>query len=211
MKFNLDIEKVNYLKIVYHDNDGFSHYIKTAIKKLTERDIFACAKIEEDLFIKTPQDVDLSFITDNGVYKTISNLKYIEKEEPYIFFTIQTPQEVDYVQSREYFRVLLNEDVLISYIDNGEIKRVSAKTHDISANGIRIIVDNDINFPKEVLMNILFPKHNVDVKARYVRKDYEDSLIMASFYYLDLEEIDMDFISQVCIKKQIEEKRKNRL
>ena len=91
MKFNLNLDSINYIKIVYQDENSSTRCTKAAIKRMGEREIFACAKFEDGLNIKTPQDILLSFICDNGLYRTTTPLKFIESEPPYVFFTIKTP------------------------------------------------------------------------------------------------------------------------
>ena len=105
MKFNLNAENVNYLKIIYNDENEFSHCIKTAIKNISTKDIDASAKYDETLHIKYPQKVELHFATDGGLYKAISDLKYAQIKDSYINFIISIPDNMEYQQNREYFRV----------------------------------------------------------------------------------------------------------
>ena len=44
MQFNLKLEEIKYLKILYSDIYGELCDLKVAIKKIDEREIFACAK-----------------------------------------------------------------------------------------------------------------------------------------------------------------------
>ena len=203
MKFNLNFENINYIKIVYKNRDDETCCTKAAIKRIGEREIFACAKFDEGINIQTPQDVTLSFICDNGLYRTNTVLKFIEPDEPYVFFTLKTPDELEFQQNREYFRVKLTESAYI--IHNGKI--IPCKTCDISANGVRLILPEQISGLDEVVINILFKPKDVRAKAKYVRTDDEDGIIKTSFQFIDLPESDVDIISQKCIQKQLEAKR----
>ena len=203
MKFNLNFENINYIKIVYKNRDDETCCTKAAIKRIGEREIFACAKFDEGINIQTPQDVTLSFICDNGLYRTNTVLKFIEPDEPYVFFTLKTPDELEFQQNREYFRVKLTESAYI--IHNGKI--IPCKTCDISANGVRLILPEQISGLDEVVINILFKPKDVRAKAKYVRTDDEDGIIKTSFQFIDLPESDIDIISQKCIQKQLEAKR----
>ena len=205
MNFNLNIENINYIKIIYQDQDEFVHCAKAAIKRINEKDIFACAKYERDLFIKTPQEIDLSIACDNGLYKAKTTLKHVEKDEPYINFLLVTPSDIEYLQKREYFRVKINENALIMYDD----KKISCITFDISANGVRFVLEEKISFPEEVYLIIHLPVKTIEVRARYVRTDEEDKILKASFSFIDLKESDLDYISQICLQKQLETRRKN--
>lgn len=204
MKFNLNAENIKYLKIVYKDKNDVGHITKAAVKRIDEREIMACAKFEDDLYIKTPQEVSLSFVCENGLYKTNTQLKYIENDEPYIFFFLCTPEGVEYQQNREYFRVKMDDNVILSL---GE-KAVSCKIYDISANGIRLKLNEDIQIPENVKLDILFSSSEVKINAQYIRTDKEDGILKASFSYKDISENIRDIIVQKCIQKQLEDKRK---
>lgn len=207
MKFNLNLDSINYIKIVYSDRNGSPHCVKAAIKRMGEKEIFACAKFEGRLNIKTPQDVILSFICENGLYRTGTVLKFIQYEEPYIFFTLKTPDGIEYQQTREYFRVRLEENVILSYSKHNEVMRIACKSYDLSANGIKLQFDTPIQIPKDVQISINFEKRNVKTRARLIRIDEDDKVFKASFKFINLQEQDMDYISQICIQKQLEYKR----
>lgn len=211
MKFNLNLDSINYIKIVYKDYNGNVHCTKAAIKRMGEREIFACAKFEELPAIKTPQDVALSIVCDSGLYRTSTTLKYIENDEPYMFFGLRTPDGLEYQQNREYFRVKIKEDAILSYYENGQKHILSCKTHDISANGVRLELNVKIAPTEPVIIDILFSPKNIKAKAEYVRTDTEDGIQKVAFRFINMPESDVDVISQICIKKQLEYKRKTAL
>ena len=203
MKFNLNLDNINYIKIVYKDRSDNTCCTKAAIKNMSEREIFACAKFEEGINIVTPQEISLSFVCENGLYRTNTTLKYLEKDAPYIYFGIKTPLGLEYQQNREYFRVRMEEDVILNF---NKIS-IPCKMYDISANGIRVILSKDIKIPKDVLIDILFNKKNVKTNAKFIRTDNEDNILKASFEFVEISNADIDLISQICIKKQLEYKR----
>ena len=203
MKFNLNLDNINYIKIVYKDKNDNACCTKAAIKNMSEREIYACAKFEDGLYIEFPQEISLSFVCDNGLYRTNAVLKYVENKNPFVFFYIKTPFGIEYQQNREYFRVRMEEDVIMTFNQTS----VACKVHDISANGIRIILPKKINIPKEVTLDILFQPKNVKTKAKLIRIDNEENILKASFEYLEISKNDVDLISQKCIQKQLEYKR----
>lgn len=203
MKFNLNLDNINYIKIVYKDKNDNACCTKAAIKNMNEREIYACAKFEDGLYIEFPQEISLSFVCDNGLYRTNTTLKYVENKNPFVFFYIKTPFGIEYQQNREYFRVRMDEDVIMTFNQTS----VACKVHDISANGIRIILPKKINIPEEVTLDILFRPKNVKTKAKLIRIDNEENILKASFEYLEISKNDVDLISQKCIQKQLEYKR----
>jgi len=211
MKFDLSKENINYLKITYNDKDGFAHCVKSAIRLIGEYELLASAKFDEELSIETPQEVELGIACDNGLYKSKAVLQKVEKNSPYIMFTMLKPEEMEYQQKREYFRVKLQEDATVYYAENEQKKKLSAVTYDISANGVRIELDEKIDFPEEVKIVLYLPQKTVEALAKYVRIDDEDKKLKASFHFIDIAQSDLDYISQICFAKQLEERRKNLL
>ncbi len=207
MKLNVNTENIKYIKISYKDNDDFTHMIKAVIKNINERDIYACTKYEEYIYPKTPQEVNISVATDNGLYRAKTTLKSIQKEDKYIYFSLKNPEDFLFEQKREYFRVKLNENALVRYEENENVKQVSGETYDISANGVRLVLDRKIPFPETVQISLFLPQRTITAEARYVRYDEEDNIIKASFSFVNMKELDIDYISQICLKKQLEERR----
>ena len=207
MNFDLKPEIINYVKILYKDSGDFSHCVKASIKYFNEYDIYACVRKEEWENVPCPQEVTLNFACSNGLYRAKSTLKYTKYEEPYLYFSIKIPEDVEYQQNREFFRVHINKDVVISYRVEDDVIRVSCKTFDLSANGLKVQLEEKTFFPEEVFLDLYFDNREIRTKAKYIRSDEDDEIIKASFNFIDLEPCDLDYISRVCIKKQIEDKR----
>ena len=207
MNFDLKPETINYVKILYKDSDDFSHCVKASIKYFTEYDIYACVRKEAWENVPCQQEVTLSFACNNGLYMAKSTLKYTKYEDPYLYFSIKIPENMEYRQNREFFRVNINKDVVISYRVDDDVIRVSCKTFDLSANGLKAQLGEKTSFPEEVFLDLYFDNREIRTKAKYIRSDEDDEIIKASFNFIDLEPNDSDYISRVCIKKQIEDKR----
>lgn len=203
MQFNLNLENINYVKIIYQDREGGACCVKAALRSLNEREIFACAKFEEGLSIETPQEVTISFICDNGLYRTTTTLKSIENAEPYVFFTLLTPQGIEYQQNREYFRVRMDDNAIVKFND----QTFACKMYDISANGVRLVLDKDLQIPEFVELDMLFADRSIKTKAKYIRTDNEDKIWKASFNFLNISDNDVDYISKKCIQIQLSNRR----
>ncbi len=207
MQFNLNLENIKYTKIVYKDREENVHFLKAAIRSMSENELYACAKFEDGLDIETPQEVSVSFICENGLYRTNTILKSIENAEPYVFLTLKTPQGLEFQQNREYFRVRMEENVIMTFSDTV----ISCKTFDLSANGVRLKLEKYMHFPENVMLDILFTPKNIKTKAKFVRIDDEEGILKASFNFVHLDENSRDIISQKCIRKQLENKRNSKL
>lgn len=211
MRFDINKENINYIKINYLDSDNFSHCIKAAVRLIGEFELLVSIKSEEKIFIPTPQSVELGIACDNGLYKAKTILKKVEYDAPYILFSLKKPEEMELQQNREYFRVKLQENANVIYEKDEQPVQFSAITYDISAKGVRIELEEEIEFPEKVVLLLFFENKTIEVNAKYIRTDIDDNIIKASFQFTDISEIDLDFISQVCFKKQLEERRKSLL
>ena len=212
MRFALDINNVNYIKIVYKDTNGISHCTKAMPKQIGEKEIIACAKSEITPKVEAPQEVSLSFACDDGLYKTTAILKYITTlydDESYVYFRIKTPEEIEYRQDREFFRVRAGIKVIIYYNrpDIGQIQKLECYAYDISANGIRVWFMEPTDIPQNTQLEIIFEERKIYTNAFCVRTDFENKISMLSFKFDKIKEQDADYISQFCIKKQLEQKR----
>lgn len=207
MHFNLAIENINYVKINCKDNSDNPWVIKAAIKRINEREIFACAKFENILKLSTPQAIELSFVCVDGLYFCKTNLKSVQFDAPYLFFAIEPPEDIEHRQQREFFRVKMNSKATISYLSSGKLIHSACQVYDISANGIRVITNSiptDIN---EVKINIAIEDRNISAKAKYTRFDNEDDILKMAFQFIKIQQNDKDFISQQCLKQQLKNKR----
>ena len=212
MKFALDINNVNYIKIVYKDVSGTSHCSKAIVKQIGEKEIIACTKADIKPKIDTPQEVNLSFACDDGLYKATTILKYISNlydDDSYVYFRLKTPEEIEYHQDREYFRVRAGIKVIIYYNqpDTEQTQSLECYAYDISANGIRVWFMEPTDISQNVKLEILFDGRKIYTNAHCVRTDFENKISMLSFKFNGIKEQDVDYISQFCIKKQLEIKR----
>ena len=207
MRFNFKLEEIKYIKIIYKDNNGTGCVTKAGIKKFDDREILACGKFENGLNIETPQEIVLSVVCNDGLYRTKTLLKSVENDEPYVFFILETPNGIDYDQNREYFRVPVKYNCIYKVKDNNEIREIAAITYDISANGISIITPN--HFISENLSELIINIDGISIntKIKYIRSEKVNEGYRLSFSYVGISELDRDYISQVCIKKQLEQRR----
>ena len=207
MKFNLSIENIKYVKILYANAEGNPVSVKAAIKKIDEQEITTCLRYEEKFTIKTPQQITLSIVCSEGLYRTQTTLKSCSVEEPYIFLFLETPSSLEYQQNREYFRIPAEYDCMYYVKSDGQTESYTTKTLDISANGVSILLPNHIFSESESEIEMMVEERLICTKIRYIRSEKYENGYKLSFVYSDISNRDRDYISQVCIKKQLEEKR----
>jgi len=207
MRFNIDLEDIRYIKILYKDTDGHPCTVKAAIKKFDDKEILACSRVEDKISIKTPQDVTLSIICPDGLYRTKTRLKSIITEDLYIFYVLEPPMGLEYQQNREYFRVQVEYDCVYSLKIDGKIEHYKAKTYDISANGVSIVLPEHLISVEDCYLEILVEGIEIRTKIRYIRSEKTDDGYKLSYTFTQLTNEDRDLISRVCIQKQLEQKR----
>lgn len=207
MKFNLNLEDIKYTKILYQDLDGTPCTTKAAIKSVDERELIACAKFENSVNIKSPQEVTLSLVCKDGLYRTKTKLKSSYEHGEYIFFALETPQGLEYTQNREFFRVPVEYDCVYTVFSDN--KKYAYKTHtcDISANGVSIFMTEHKITDKDSTLEITFDGIDIATKVKYIRSEKVENGYKLSFAFSAITNTDRDFISQICIRKQLEQKR----
>ena len=207
MKFNLNIDDIKYLKILYSNENGNPVSMKSAIKRVDDREITACVKYEDDFNISCPQQVTLSIVCSEGLYRTQTKLKSYRCDAPYISLYLETPDNFEFQQNREYFRVPVTLNCSYHVINNGQPAVFETKTFDISAGGLSIILPVHVFSEEDAEIEIKIAEKVIKAKIRYIRSERTDTGYKLSFKYTDISNRDTDLISQLCIQKQLEDKR----
>jgi c-di-GMP-binding flagellar brake protein YcgR len=196
------------MKILCKDSSGENVSIKVAIKRINEKEIISCARYSEKLELINTQEVALDFVCKDGIYKTKTLLKSVEKDEPYVVFILKTPENIEYEQLREFFRIPVKYDCTCITEDGNSISGI---TTNISANGVCVEFHKTFIFSKNLKLRISIEKTNIELVAKYIRSDFAENNYKVSFAFTKISEQDRDYISQVCIKKQLEHKRNSLL
>ncbi len=207
MKFNLSIDKIKYVKILLANLEGNPLSVKAAIKRMDEREIVVCLKFEKDFDINVPQQITLSMVCEDGLYRTQTKLKSYSCEAPYIFLVLETPSGIEYQQNREYFRIPALYNCVYYVNNNGQPATFNAMTSDISANGVSIILPVHVFSEEDAEIEMMVKEKLVSAKIRYIRSEKLEDGYKLSFVYSEISDRDRDYISQICIQKQLEDKR----
>ena len=114
---------------------------------------------------------------------------------------------MEYQQNREYFRILGSYNCAYYVTEDEKTKCYTTKTVDISANGVSIIIPELAFSEEDSDIEIMINEKIIQTKIRYVRSERINEGYKISFTYTNISDADRDYISQVCIKQQLEQKK----
>ena len=209
MNFNFNLDDIKYIKIEYMNADGIPVTNKLAIKNMDEHEIYACMMSDTRPNVILPQDVELSIICDDGLYKTTTQLKaMMYDEDEYIYYSIKTPKHVEHQQNRNFFRILAEYDcIYTAELENGT-EAMNARMYDLSANGVSILLESNTVSLEEASLVIFMEEKEIKSHIQYIRSERMGDEFKISFLFTDISDRDKDYISKICIQKQLEAKQK---
>lgn len=205
MKFDLDIDKIEYLKILLKkDNNYFLQ--KAMINTITDTELVASFSVTEKFNIEYPQNVRLSIVAVNGMYYADTILKAARKEISSYLIFLQKPKEIEYRQKRDFFRINSKETAILKF--NGKI--IDCFTENVSASGVCLRLSSQIEIPDEVYLELYFKDIRICTKAKLIRVERCNVReVLAAFTFVNMSTQDEDLISKFCIQKQLELKRQD--
>ncbi len=120
---------------------------------------------------------------------------------------LETPESLEYQQNREYFRIPVSYNCVYYVQNNNQPAAFQAQTTDISANGVSIILPVHVFSEDDADIEIMVEERLISAKIRYIRSEKIGDGYKLSFKFTDISGRDRDYISQICIQKQLEDKR----
>ena len=204
MKFKLKEEHIKYIEIC-HD----STIIRAEVKSIDEEKILLYAKYNADYLRLKMQEVIVNFICIDGLYRIKSVLRGFEKAEPYLVFVLKTPVEMSFEQKRNYFRIEASNGCICETNIGGAISQYSGVMTNLSANGVCAIFSKYFITDGNCVFKFKLENKEFSLKSKYVRSESYNNSYKVSFTFTDISESDKDFISKICLQKQLENKRKN--
>lgn len=206
MKFKLKTEYIKYIELYQSVNK-----IRLEVKNIDENHIFLYTKYNPNYLRLRSQDVKVNFICVDGLYRIKTSILKFEKAEPYLIFVLKTPAEMEFEQKRNYFRIDSSIGCICETNIDGVVSQYSGVITNISANGVCAIFPNYFITDESCIFKFILENKEFALKARYVRSENSNSGYKASFTFIEISEADKDFISRICLKKELEIRRKNLL
>ena len=209
MKFNLKLENIKYVKMFCKDSNGDSISIKTGIKSITESQIILLTRYSDSYTSIPPQEIDADIVCDDGIYSIKTRIKKVEKETPYIIYILESVQEMDYKQNREFFRIPYKTECICETNIQGEISHYCGETINISANGMKVVFPNCFITNGVCKISFIIENKKFELQSCYIRSENIDNEYLISFSFTKINDSEREFLLQFCLKKQLEQRRKN--
>jgi c-di-GMP-binding flagellar brake protein YcgR len=201
MLLNFNLENIKYMKIEYSINNN-SYVHKLALKEKKENIIIAVMPKAETSELVAPYTVEISFICNDGLYKTNTTVESIYTDDEYTFFEIQNPKTLDYQQNRAYYRVLADFDCIYTIETDDGQESFNATTYDISTGGVSIITSENIIPTRETSIIIYTPECSIKSYLKFVRCEAFEDAYKLAFNFMDLEEKYLEYLTKLCVNKQ---------
>ncbi len=184
---------------------------------------FYCAfdRFEENsIFVGKPQNkhvqfnfplgqmLDLYAYTRGGVFRLRCRLKSYNGEK----CELSLPISVDKIQRREYIRVKMKIDTIIKLSPFAGTKIVRTKSKDISAKGIRLLLDEDISKYAKVELTLIFSEETINTLAKVIKsKPIEINSVKyydTSLEFISISDKEINFIVKKCFEFESAQRRK---
>lgn len=180
-----DFKDTNKGKVLDVSMDGFSmqlKYVPRGILKLNVCDFYS--------------------MTDNGYLYFESHVKDLKKNIVYV----ANPKKHRFLQRRKYTRIKFIENIDLIYDD----KAYKARTLDLSAGGMKIQTEENLDIEKEYKVSIqLSNEQEVSCKYQLIRVERGDNgLYTISGRFTQLSNINKMVLVQYCMQKEMENQNK---
>ena len=211
MKFNLKLEHIRYVKMFLEDSVAGNVAIKCNVRTISKNELICSAKFDDSFNGVRLQRVKINIVCDDGLYKAETRLKRVESSYPYIIYYLEVPDSIEFEQKREFFRIDYKQPCTCFVNIKGEKYRYDGEILNLSANGVCAVFLS--SFVPVDSCDFIFTIENktLSFKVNYIRSEKYEGKYKVSFSFEKLTSTEKDFISQICIKKQLEQRRKNLL
>ncbi len=210
MKYNFKLEEIKYAKILYEDSSGKTFTIKSVVKQLDNTGVSMYIKYDEKVLQNLDkQVVGLKFVCSDGLYSSKAKISKIESIPPYIVIKLENLDNIIHNQNREFFRVPVNIDCTCIRQNDNEIEKISGEILDLSANGVKVVFNKVFRINGTESLSFFIENKELLLKLRYIRSSVVENKFIISFNFYKIDESTKNLISQFCIRKQLEEKRKH--
>ena len=201
MQLNFNIDNIRYVELEYIKG-GLEVKQQLTFKEENDTNLIIVGSEIDTTNIITPQVVKVSFICNNGLFKTTTTLKNIETIGNNSIFVLDNPKTIDYHQNRENTRVFVAFDCIYTVDTPNGSEAYNATTYDLSASGVSIILQENLITLNEASIVIFMPGGEVKSHIDFTRCErYEEDSFKISFKFNDIAEKDYERIKEFCLSQ----------
>ncbi len=171
------------------------------VVEITPEDVVS-VELETNEIYKDNEEVELFTVSGSGVLYFKTHLVSVNGQT----LTLKMPEKYGLIQRREYTRVEISKKILIK----SETKNIRAEITDISAGGMRLLTDTEMNCDKDYNIDLKL-EDNLEISATFqpVRvKPAENDKFTVSGKFSLITNINRVALAQYCLRKQTEAQNK---
>lgn len=165
----------------------------------TNEDCFT-VEIENGFKFEEDESVELFTMTAKGQLYFETIVKKVDGNKISIWF----PLSHKYLQRREYSRIQTEQEVTLVYNGNN----ISAQISDISAGGLKLITQEQLQLLQEYKISINIENKVVETIFEPIRIETAPKGFISSGRFKDISNYDRIALVQYCFRKQIENSNK---
>ncbi len=223
MTFNfeeiLKINQVIQLEL-FNAETGESTRFSSRIENILEDSLVLSAPMVErkPLFFKPGTAFNVWFWNEEAIYVFRTYLsENIKGEIPYLVVTF--PETIKRVQKREYVRVGLKMNVLLSFYNSkGEEEVFYCKSRDISGGGMMLVLNTYVPLDKgtKIMVKFSLEQRQLAIPGKVVWNEWELDFLgreqnLIGIQFIEIKEIDRKTIIKAVYQRQIELRKKGLL
>ena len=153
-------------------------------------------KLDKKRKYEVDESVELFTVTEKGQLYFETIIKEVNDDVLSIWY----PITYKYLQRREYSRVPLDMDIVLT--DNN--KEIKAAVIDISAGGLKVATKQQLELLKDYKISFTIENQKVDTIFEPIRIEALPNVFFSSGRFKDINNTDRVALVQYCFKKQIE-------
>jgi len=216
-----NVLKVNqrvYIEIL--DNKGEVQRYSSRVENMSEDRVVLASPIKHrtPVFVPSGNYVTVIF-TDNLCVYSFRSKVIANYNQRIPFMVVKTPDKLEKIQQREYVRVPINLNVLLSYTDeDDQTREIWCKSRDLSGGGLMLVNSKPFKLSKGDEVNLTFhlEGETISVKGEIMRVYHELDISGIERHILgvkfkELSEKDRQKIIKFVYQRQIELRRKGLL
>ncbi len=203
--------------MIYVEGGNFEGTYSSYIYDMNENYIYIAMPTNEKglkAVVRESGKLSVSFVDRRGARIGFhSTVVSIERRNGNILYKLEKPSQIVKMELRESFRVEALIECEFFYFKNGKINKARGTIIDISAGGVRLSCDVDLEVRDKLFLKFTLNNHTLEqIEAEVVRKGITGDRDIKHYglQFKNLDKNSENHIIKFCLKRQLEMARKMR-